>query len=325
MRNRFGIGLVAGLMLMVGGAFGQTAAKGPSFDVATIKPSAPLDMAKLAQQVQAGQMPNLGPNVGKSQATFNYMSLKDLIAFAYKLKPFQVTGPDWMGSTRFDITAKMPDGATRDDAPAMLEALLKDRFALVAHVTGEEHPVLALVVGKDGPKMKLATVTPKAIDENAPLKPGEMAMNGPDGPVRMTRSADGAVINMGAKGIMTQRVDMANKSMHLDSDGVTMAGFADALTQVLQMGGTSNRQVVDQTGLKGYYQTSIEVSLADLMNMMKSAGMNMPAGGADLASDPDSGSSVYQSVAALGLKLESSKAKLDQLVVDSVAKTPTEN
>jgi uncharacterized protein (TIGR03435 family) len=329
MRDRFVISLVAGLLMVAGTGFGQTAAKGPTFDVATVKPSAPLDMAKLAQQVQAGEMPNLGPKIGPSQATFNYMSLKDLIALAYKLKPFQVTGPEWMGSQRFDIAAKMPDGASKDDVPAMLQALLKERFALVSHMESREHPVLALVVGKNGPKLKKATITPKAIDENTPLKAGEMTANGADGPVRVTRSKDGAsaVMDMGTKGVITQRMDMATKTMHIDSDGVTMAGFADALTRVLQMGGASNRQVVDQTGLKGHYQTSVEISLADLMNMMKQAGMQM--GGAGTAEDPsgdgDNGSSIYQSVEALGLKLESSKAKVDQLVVDSVSKTPTEN
>ena len=325
-RNRFVVAFVTGLILVAGTAFGQTAPKGPAFDVATVKPSAPLDMAKLAQQIQAGQAPNLGPNIGPSQATFNYMSLKELIALAYHLKPFQVTGPEWLASQRFDITAKMPDGASKDDAPAMLQALLKERFALVSHMDNQEHPVLALVVGKDGPKMKKATITPTAINENTPLKTGEMTMNSADGPIRVTRSADGtAVMNMGAKGIVTQRMDPATKTLHVDSDGLTMAGFADELTRVLQMGGTSNRQVVDQTGLKGYYQASLEISLADLLNIMKSQGVDMPTGGGDISSDGDNGSSVYQSVQALGLKLVSSKAKVDQLVVDSVSKTPTEN
>jgi uncharacterized protein (TIGR03435 family) len=130
---------------------------------------------------------------------------------------------------------------------------------------------------------------------------------------------------MGLKGTMRQRMDMSAKSLHIDSDGVTMAGFADQLTQVLQMGGTSSRQVVDQTGLQGYYQVSLEVSLADLMNMMKSQGVDIPTGGAGLASDGDSGSSVYQSVQSLGLKLQSTKAKVSQLVVENVSKTPTGN
>ena len=326
MRNRFFIGFMASLVLVAGTSFGQTATTGLAFDVATVKPSAALDMVKLAKQVQAGEMPNLGPKIGDSQATFNYMTLKDLIALAYKLKPFQVAGPEWMGSQRFDITAKLPEGSSKSDAPSMLQALLKDRFALVSHMDRQEHPVLALVVGKDGPKMKTATTTPAAIDESTPLKAGEMTVNSPDGPIRMTRGGDGSVVmNMGAKGTMTQRMDMTTRTLRIDSDGVTMAGFADELTQVLQMGGASSRQVVDQTGLKGYYQVGLEVSLADLMNMAKAQGIDVPAGGGSLASEGDGGSSVYQSVQTLGLKLQSRKAKVDQLVVDSVSKTPTGN
>ena len=326
MRNSFAVALIAGLMLVAGSSSAQTATTAPAFDVAVIRPSAPLDMAKLAQQVQAGQMPNLGPKIGDSQATFNYMSLKDLIALAYKLKPFQVTGPEWLGSLRFDITAKLPEGSSKKAVPEMLQALLKDRFALVSHLDRQEHPVLGLVVGKDGPKMKKATVTPQAIDESAPLKTGEMTVNSADGPIRMTRSADGgATMNMGAKGIMTQRMDVATRSLHIESDGVTMAGFADQLTQVLQMGGTSSRQVVDQTSLAGFYQVSLEVSLADLMNMAKSQGVDVPADATAVSSDGDGGLSVYRSVEALGLKLQSSKAQIEQLVVESVAKTPTGN
>ena len=33
------------------------------------------------------------------------MALRDLIAFAYNIKPYQVSGPDWLATTRFDIEA----------------------------------------------------------------------------------------------------------------------------------------------------------------------------------------------------------------------------
>ena len=68
----------------------------------------------------------------------------------------------------------MPDGASKDDAPGMLQALLEERFKLAAHRDTQEQPVLALVVGKDGPKLKEAPAAPEPIDENAPLKPGEI-------------------------------------------------------------------------------------------------------------------------------------------------------
>ena len=146
----------------------------------------------------------------------------------------------------------------------MLQALLADRFKLVAHLDTQEHPVLGLVVGKGGVKLKESTVVAVPIDENAPLKPGEMKMDTPDGPARMTRNPDGSgTVNMGARGTFTQKMDGQN--LRIEASTITMAGFADMLTQMMQIGGASTRQVVDMTGLKGNYQVAVELSLADLI------------------------------------------------------------
>lgn len=160
-----------------------------------------------------------------------------------------------------------------------------------------------------------------------------MKVDTPNGPARMIRNADGsATVNMGARGTVTQRMDAATQSLHLDSSKVTMEGFADMLTNVLQLGGASSRQVVDMTGLKGNYQVALDISLADLMAIARAQGVNMPASpasadtAASLTPDAPSGAStVYASVQKLGLKLEPSHAKVEQVVVDSAEKTPTEN
>jgi uncharacterized protein (TIGR03435 family) len=322
--------------LAAGAAFGQTPPNNLAFEVATVKPSPPLDMEKLKEEVLAGRMPRLGPYVNASQAEYIYMPLKELIANAYKVKAYQITGPAWLATERFDIVAKIPEGASKDDAPQMLQALLEERFKLAAHRNTQEQPVLALLVGKDGPKLKESPPTTEPVDENAPLKPGEMKVNGPNGPIRITKNPDGSTtMNMGAKGIITQRMDMESKTITLESSNVTMAGFADMLTSVLQMGGGGSRQVVDMTGLKGNYQVAVEISLADVMAMARAQGINvpaMPAGGAAAsdspaaaASDPGGGSTVFASVKKLGLKLEPRKAPVEQLIIDHVEKTPTEN
>jgi uncharacterized protein (TIGR03435 family) len=335
-------------MLAAGVAQGQTeqaqAAPGKlAFEVASIRPSAPLDMSKLVVQMQTGKMPRFGARVDGSRAAYTYMSLKDLVAEAYKVKAYQVTGPAWLGSERFDIVAKIPDGAQKDDAPAMLRALLEERFKLTASSNNQEHPVLGLVVGKGGPKLKEAavpTAPAEPIDENAPLKPGEFTLQGPDGPIRVTRNADGSMkMNMGAKGTITQRIDMANQTVHMESSLVTMGGFADMLTNMMQMGGGGGQQVVDMTDLKGNYEVAVDFSLADLMVMAREraremgislpgapasivAADNMPASG---VTDPAGRSSVYASVEKLGLKLEPRKAPVEQVIVDHVEKVPTEN
>src|ERR1035438_6381784 len=201
-------------------ALAQTA---PTFEVASIKPAAPLDMMKVAADVQAGHMPKVGPHVDAARAEYTYMALKELIVTAYKVKPYQITGPDWISTTRFDIVAKMPEGSTKADAPKMLQALLEDRFKLAVHRDKKENPVLALVVAKGGPKMQEAEA-PAPIDENAPLKPGEMSADTPDGPVRVTvdTKTGESTVNMGAKGSMHYKMDPATMTLHLDATQLKM-------------------------------------------------------------------------------------------------------
>jgi uncharacterized protein (TIGR03435 family) len=325
------ISLTATLAFSAISVFAQTKT---AFEVATVKPAAPLDMAKLAASVQAGQMPKIGAHVEAGRAEYTYVALRELISLAWGVRPYQITGPDWLASTRFDIVAKMPAGATKNDVPGMLQSLLEERFKLSVHKASAEHPVMAIVVAKDGPKLNESGSTPAPIDESAELAPGESKMEGPDGPVRVRVGTDGsASIDMGAKGKMSYRVNPATQSMHLEGSMITMSGFADMLTQLSQMSGAGGRQILDMTGLKDYYQVAIDFGLADLLNIARAAGFAMPpgAGGVaagnpgDGASDPGGSSSITEAVRALGLRLESRQATVEQLIVDRAEKTPTEN
>lgn len=308
--------------------FGQ-AASGPTFEVATVKPSA-LDVVKLAQQMQSGQAPAIGAHVDKARAQYTFMSLKELIATAYSLKGFQITGPDWLNdlTLRFDIVAKMPDGSTVDQAPRMLQALLAERFKLAVHRENKEHPVLALVVGKGGPKLEEVQPDPaQDFNENTPLKPGERQMDTPQGPVRMSVDPkSGLLMNMGKRGTWTEQAG-AGGTLHLEGKGTTMSAFADMLTQMTQITGGAGTQIVDMTGLTGHYHVTIDFSLADLMKIAQAMGINVPGRGGDsntaaAALDPGSSSSISDAVQALGLKLESRKAPTEQLIVDHAEKVP---
>lgn len=81
----------------------------------------------------------------------------------------------------------------------------------------------------------------------------------------------------------------------------TMAQLADLLTFTVQ------RPVLDRTGLSGTYNIPLEMSQEELG---KSDG---------------SAPSIFSIVDSIGLKLESRKAPLEILVVDSGNKVPTEN
>jgi uncharacterized protein (TIGR03435 family) len=316
-------------------AFAQTK---PSFEVATIKPAQPVDPAKILAAMQTGGKLPMGATIEPGRAEYLNLDLKTLMTYAYGVRPYQITGPDWMSTTRFDIVAKMPQGSTKEDAPKMLQSLLEDRFKLTVHRTNAEHPVLALVVGKSGPKLKASAEKPVAIDENAPLKAGEMKADGPEGPVRVRvdLATGSSVVDMGLKGKMSYRMNPATQSLQINFSGITMSGFADMMTQLMtQMGGgTSTKQIVDMTGIQGNYDASLEISLAQIIALARSAGMDIPAGaqaGAGApgnipaASDPGAGSSLTDAVESMGLKLESRKAVVDQLIVDHVERTPTEN
>jgi len=330
MRTRFVLMLIAGVMMATGAVFGQTAAatavSSLTFDVASVRPAPAPDMATMIAGLQAGRRPNW-VRVDGTRATFNYESLKDLIAYAYKLRLYEISGPEWMVTDRFDIAARLPDGATKDDVPEMLRALLKDRFNLETHNELTDQPVLALVAAKGGAKLQLATASAEVLDETAPLKPGELMLDTPDGRVLLRRTADGSSTYVGRWGSFSLKFDGESSSMHMKADCIDMKGFAMMMNT---LGAGQGRQIVDMTGLTGKYQAAVDFSLMDLMSSLSAQGIVIPrgpggGGGSGEASDPEGGATVAAALAKLGLKLEKSRAKVQRLVVDQVEKSPTEN
>jgi uncharacterized protein (TIGR03435 family) len=90
-------------------------------------------------------------------AKWTASTLMDLIAGAYDLNYYQITGgPSWAGSDHFDIVARgaRESALTKDQFREMTRATLADRFQLGMHLETREMPVLALLVGKGGPKLQ---------------------------------------------------------------------------------------------------------------------------------------------------------------------------
>lgn len=73
---------------------------------------------------------------------------------AYQLLGYQVSGPSWLDSERYDISAIKPPGASDEQVRLMLQNLLAERFKLALHREHKEMSVYALVVGKRGQKFK---------------------------------------------------------------------------------------------------------------------------------------------------------------------------
>jgi len=134
-----------GLALLTAGVvFSQTTAAPPAFDVASVKPAPPPTEGKF--MVQMGGDPGM--------VDYKNVSLKTLVARAYEMKDHQVSGPDWLDSARFDVVAKIPPNTPPGQIPLMLQTLLAERFKLTAHREQKVMPVYAMVVGKNGPKLK---------------------------------------------------------------------------------------------------------------------------------------------------------------------------
>ena len=302
-----------GLVLAAGAALGQAPGPGPAFEVASVKPAAPLDRS----QMRSGQM-HVGMKVDAARVDIGSMSLADLIRVAYRVKAYQVSGPDWMASERFDVLAKLPEGASREQVPEMLQALLAERFKLTVHLESKEHAVYALVVGKNGPKLKES-----APDADAPAGVGSAALD-----VSVSGRGENTQVSISGGPIGTAHMSMGpNGTMRLEAPKMTMAALADTLSRFF------DRPVVDLTELKGTYQVALDLSMEDLRNAARTLGMIGPGMGAgrggaqppaDAASDP-AGLSIFAAVQQLGLKLEPRKVGIDLVVVDHLEKTPTEN
>src|ERR1700704_5899707 len=108
--------------LACGFAYAQTPDKSLTFEVATVKPSVPPTPNGRGMVMFRG--PSGGPG-SKDPGRIDYpnMSLKNLLMNAYDVKSFQITGPAWLDSERFDITATLPPDTTKDQFRVMLQNL----------------------------------------------------------------------------------------------------------------------------------------------------------------------------------------------------------
>ena len=135
----------AAFLLGIGSLFGQ--APEASFEVASIRPGAPFSMELL----RSG---GIGMKVEPGRVVIRSWSLADLLGAAYRVRTDQIDGPDWMGGARFDVQATLPAGATAEQVPEMLQALLAARFQLRVHHGQKEMPVYVLSVKKGGPRLQ---------------------------------------------------------------------------------------------------------------------------------------------------------------------------
>jgi uncharacterized protein (TIGR03435 family) len=264
----------------------------PAFEVASIRPSQP-----------DGNEVAVGVRITGAQLRISRWPLKEYLAMAYRIRPQQISGPDTL-STVYDIAATVPAGVPQDKIPEMLQALFADRFGLKAHLEKKDFPVYALEVGKDGLKVKEASLDPAAAA--APTATNVQASGGNNGVV--LDGGDGSSFVLA-----NNRVEVRK---------MTMERFAALATRFL------DRPLVDFTGLTGRYDLTLDLPPEDYTAMLVRAavsqGMQLPPQALQ-AMSLGSINPLKAPIEKAGFRLEARNAPLDYLVIDSISKTPTEN
>jgi len=290
-------------------ASAQTPSAEVSFEVATVKPvlmdaSHPFDPS------------HFWAHVSPAGASYWSMTLDSLVAYAYDVESFQVSGPEWANHDRFDIEARFPEGADKKDERRMLQALLINRFKLAFHVEKRELEGYVLVVGKHGEKLRPSVPDTVSAETDATLKPGDNNVGQGAAQSKITKNHDGSsTVDMGKRGTQTIKFDQERWATHFERSKMTMEELAGSLRNCL---GRGVHKVVDETGIKGTYQLAW-----DCPSPTARPAVDKDAAGI-LPSDPQDGSALTQSLDALGLKLEKRKMLQDFYVIDHVER-PSEN
>ncbi|HLI85121.1 MAG TPA: TIGR03435 family protein [Bryobacteraceae bacterium] len=266
-----------------------------NFEVASVKKAAPPQFAGPGGR---GMMIAFGRRGGPGtsdpgQITWSGATLKDLLAAAYEVKRYQVSGPAWLDSERYDIIAKVPAGTTKDQVKVMWQHLLADRFGVTLHRISKMFPVDELEPVKGGAKVKETTLDPKAAagapqDDAGPLPPPPLkgpppgavtaGEHGPGVQYPDGGQVGGAIVGGGPggpppKGAFPGAPELDKNGvpqlprpglvtmMTMSPSGPTahMVGRAQTMEQLAEaLGRQLNHPVVDKTGLTGKYDFVLE-------------------------------------------------------------------
>src|SRR6185437_441074 len=272
----------------------QTAASGKlSFEIASVKQNLSSKSGSDSNVPLFGERypPNGGLFSAVNQPLSNYL------AFAYNLditraRMLDSELPKWAIADRFDIQARAPAGATKDQMRLMMQSLLADRFHLKAHLETRETKIYALELikpGLTGPRLQPHAENPPCADTSSPLSSSNgSVISTPEGFPMRCNSPIGFVDSKGA-GYGGRKV-----TMQMFAQDIIIAPGSPAM----------DRPVFDQTGLTGKYDFIMKYS---------------PQWNATAPAPNDTGPTFLEALQdQLGLRLESTKAAVDVLVVEHV-------
>jgi uncharacterized protein (TIGR03435 family) len=301
MRNHVGIGLSPAkkLVLSAAGVLAVTAPIGLGIvNASAIRAqSAPpkekksFEVASVKRLPQPSSSTSTGGGPGTADPGRWWRSnvtMASLLVQAFHIQGQAIAGPEWLSSSagpRYEIVARVPAGANRDDVPLMLQNLLIERFGLKFHREQKQMPAYVLAIGRSGLKLKPSTDTPGQV----PHRDGYPDLAGGIAP-----------------GVI--QVDSAGLVRRLAAGAMSMAQFADYLA------GQNDLPIVDATGLGGKYDIVFYYS--------RPAPLSTDSPAIPAESGLDLRSALREQ---LGLELQNRKAQVDVLVIDHIEQAPAPN
>ena len=278
------------------------------FEVASVKPN----KQTLAEYINANQG-NLSAatavmgirTLPGGRMTASFVTLRALILRAFEIKEYQLEGgPEWVGTTNFEINAKADGDATPDEFNAMLKALLIERFALRTRTLSKDLPLhvltLARTDGRLGSQLKPTSAACLAEMAERRKNPGQ-----PVPPRPAARTAEEMRDMMRTPRCGVSSMSSSASSMTYSFGGLPLSTLVSRLSSEL------NAPVVDKTGLTGNYDAVLEYE-----PVRRQAGLSAnPNPQEPAVLMPPLRTALQQQ---LGLKLEDTKGPLDVIVIESV-------
>jgi len=125
----------------------------PAFEVASVRQAADYRQPT-PENARAGRINAPRMRIEADGVDITAMPMRVILSSAYGVAGIYIFGESWLESVRWDIHAKIPAGAGKEQAPAMLRALLEERFALRVHRETRDMPIYTLVEAKGGIKLQ---------------------------------------------------------------------------------------------------------------------------------------------------------------------------
>lgn len=267
------------IAVCVSAVYAQTAAT-PTFEAASLKRSGP-------RSVRGWEGGPGSPD--PTRYFFGRATLVDFIGIGYDVTSFRISSRVSLDEAAFDLEARLPAGATKEELREMLRNLLAERFHLRSHIESRDFPAYEMVVAKSGLK----------ITESATHAPGATARDSREG---------FPVIPSGRPGLRSaMSVSGEYQLVRLRAQLESLSAFANFISL------PGEPPVVDRTGLTGLYDFTFEYTLD-------------PPGAPPAGAEPPLVENLLVAVQRqLGLQLIPKKLPFDVVVVDSIDRLPTGN